>query len=270
MIGADAEVLRGVRELERPVDAVVVGERERVVAELGRARRELLRQRGAVEERVGGVRVQLDVRRGRRPVASAQLASAAERSTVVSSTPPRAGNASREANVIGSPMSGVEEPVVSRPGEGERFERENRAVTIRVDLPDLSVHEIEFDDTFEVPPHTHDDQVDGFYVLEGEVEFTVRRGDRRRGPGTLIVAPRGARHGFRGTGSGRRGCSTSTRRTPARRVDRARERARVAVVDARVSTSRPRGNRPSVLAYDASGSTHRRVPASSTRFKHAA
>ena len=39
-----AEVLRGVRELERPVDAVVVGERQRLVAELGRARRELLRQ----------------------------------------------------------------------------------------------------------------------------------------------------------------------------------------------------------------------------------
>ena len=60
---AHAEVLRRVRELERAVDAVVVGERERVVAELGRARRELLRQRCAVEERVGRVRVQLDVRR---------------------------------------------------------------------------------------------------------------------------------------------------------------------------------------------------------------
>ncbi len=37
----DAEVLRRVRELERAVDAVVVGERERLVAELGRPRREL-------------------------------------------------------------------------------------------------------------------------------------------------------------------------------------------------------------------------------------
>jgi quercetin dioxygenase-like cupin family protein len=103
-------------------------------------------------------------------------------------------------------MSGVEEPVepmLSRPGEGERFERENRAVTIRIDLPDLSVHEIEFDNTFEVPPHTHDDQVDGFYVLEGEVEFTAGEEIVVAGPGTLVVAPRGARHGFRGTGSGR-------------------------------------------------------------------
>ena len=57
------EVLGGVRELERAVDAVVVGEREGVVAELGGARGELLRQRGAVEERVRRVGVQLDVRR---------------------------------------------------------------------------------------------------------------------------------------------------------------------------------------------------------------
>jgi len=39
-------------ELERAVDAVVVGERERLVAELGRARGELLGQRRAVEERI--------------------------------------------------------------------------------------------------------------------------------------------------------------------------------------------------------------------------
>ena len=56
-----AERLRRVRELERAVDAVVVGERERLVSELRRARRELLRLRRAVEERVRRVRVELDV-----------------------------------------------------------------------------------------------------------------------------------------------------------------------------------------------------------------
>ena len=40
---ADADELGRVRELERPVDAVVVGERERLVAELRRAQRQLLR-----------------------------------------------------------------------------------------------------------------------------------------------------------------------------------------------------------------------------------
>ena len=53
VIGADADELRRVRELERAVDAVVVGERERLVAELGRPQRQLLRVRGAVEERIG-------------------------------------------------------------------------------------------------------------------------------------------------------------------------------------------------------------------------
>ena len=50
---ADADELRRVRELERAVDAVVVGERERLVAELRRPQRQLLGVRGAVEERIG-------------------------------------------------------------------------------------------------------------------------------------------------------------------------------------------------------------------------
>src|SRR3954447_25893014 len=103
-------------------------------------------------------------------------------------------------------MSDVEqtaEPVLSRPGEGEGRERDNRAGKRRVDLPDLSIHEIEFDDTFEVPPHTHDDQVDGFYVLSGDVEFVSGEKVVVGGPGTIVVAPRGARHGFRNAGSGR-------------------------------------------------------------------
>jgi hypothetical protein len=64
---ADAERLRRVRELERAVDAVVVGERERLVAELRRLNRELLRQRRPVEERVRRVGMQLDVRQNPPP-----------------------------------------------------------------------------------------------------------------------------------------------------------------------------------------------------------
>jgi hypothetical protein len=40
------------RELERAADAVVVGERERLVAEVRGPRGDLVGQRGAVEERV--------------------------------------------------------------------------------------------------------------------------------------------------------------------------------------------------------------------------
>ena len=48
----DAERLRRVRELERAADAVVVGERERLVAEVGGPRGELFGLRGTVEERI--------------------------------------------------------------------------------------------------------------------------------------------------------------------------------------------------------------------------
>lgn len=89
------------------------------------------------------------------------------------------------------------EPVVARAGAGERFERGNRVVTIRIDLPQLSLVEIEFDASFEVPPHTHDDHVDAFFVLEGAVELL--RGDETLmlRTGEFLAAPPGTRHAFR-------------------------------------------------------------------------
>ena len=93
--------------------------------------------------------------------------------------------------------------VVSGPGEGERYERENRVLTIRADLPGLSAIEIDFPPEFAVDPHTHDDHVDSFYVLEGVVEFTVDDRIVRAGPGTFVAAPPGTRHGFRNPGPGR-------------------------------------------------------------------
>jgi len=63
VIGRTPKSFAACRELERAVDAVVIGERERLIAELGRPRRELLGLRRPVEERVGGMCVQLDVQR---------------------------------------------------------------------------------------------------------------------------------------------------------------------------------------------------------------
>jgi quercetin dioxygenase-like cupin family protein len=93
--------------------------------------------------------------------------------------------------------------VVNGPDEGERFDRGNRVVTIKADLPLLSVNEIAFDPSFEVPPHRHDDHVDAFYVLEGTVDFTVEEEVVRAGPGTVVAAPPGTLHGFRNPGPGR-------------------------------------------------------------------
>ena len=97
-------------------------------------------------------------------------------------------------------MSGV---IVSTSGEGERFDRGNRVILLKAELEQLSVGEIEFDSTFSVPLHRHEDHVDAFYVLEGEVEFAVEDGVVTAGPGTLVVAPRGTLHGFGTRGPGR-------------------------------------------------------------------
>ena len=51
----------GLRELHRAAQPVVVGQRERAVAELGRGGGQLVGQRGAVEEGEGGVGVELGV-----------------------------------------------------------------------------------------------------------------------------------------------------------------------------------------------------------------
>jgi quercetin dioxygenase-like cupin family protein len=95
------------------------------------------------------------------------------------------------------------EPVVVRRGGGERFVRDDRVVTIRYELPQLSLVEIEFDSSFEVPPHVHDDHTDAFYVLDGEVEFTRGEDVLRARPGTFVAAPPELRHGFRNPGSAR-------------------------------------------------------------------
>jgi quercetin dioxygenase-like cupin family protein len=97
----------------------------------------------------------------------------------------------------------MRDAIVTPPGGGERFERENRVVTIVGDLPQLSAIAIEFDSSFEVPPHRHGDHVDAFYVLEGEVEFTVGEDVIRAGPATFVAAPPGTLHGFRAADGGR-------------------------------------------------------------------
>ena len=89
------------------------------------------------------------------------------------------------------------EPVLARAGDGERFDRGNRIVTIRFELPQLSLVEIEFESSFEVTPHVHDDHVDSFFVLDGLVEFVHGDETVQLGHGEFFAAPRGTRHGFR-------------------------------------------------------------------------
>jgi quercetin dioxygenase-like cupin family protein len=90
--------------------------------------------------------------------------------------------------------------IISRPGEGEYFERADGHRLIRVATEQISVIEIEFDESLVVDPHTHDDHTDSFLVLEGQVEFTAGDETVVLGPGGFISSPPGARHGFRRAG----------------------------------------------------------------------
>lgn len=90
-----------------------------------------------------------------------------------------------------------EDAIVSRPGGGERHERESGLIVVKGDLPQLSVLELTFEPGWEgVDPHRHGDHADAFFVLEGEVEFLLGEQKREAGPGTFVAAPPGARHGF--------------------------------------------------------------------------
>jgi quercetin dioxygenase-like cupin family protein len=91
----------------------------------------------------------------------------------------------------------ISEAIVTLPGDGERLERSNRTLTILGEHPLLSAIDIAFDDGFTVDPHSHDDEVDSFFVLDGAVEFLVAGEPVTAGPGTWVTAPPGAVHRFR-------------------------------------------------------------------------
>ena len=85
------------------------------------------------------------------------------------------------------------DPVALPPGEGEQLGNHR----VLAELPEYEAILLSYDTDFEgVDPHTHDDHVDAFFVLEGEVEFFVEGEWIRGGPGTFVAAPPGVEHGF--------------------------------------------------------------------------
>jgi quercetin dioxygenase-like cupin family protein len=93
------------------------------------------------------------------------------------------------------------EATVVLPGEGERLAVEKRVAYIKASLPELTLSVFELEPDFEGPePHQHDDHVDSFYVLEGDVEFVLVDEPVRAGPGTFFAAPPGIVHTFTNPG----------------------------------------------------------------------
>lgn len=84
------------------------------------------------------------------------------------------------------------------PGEGEQIPGPHRTLHVKAERSEYEVTEMDCGPEFgPVEPHVHDDHTDSFYVLEGEVEFTIGDNTLRAGPGTFVAVPSGVRHGFR-------------------------------------------------------------------------
>ena len=94
--------------------------------------------------------------------------------------------------------------VFLEPEEGERLESNTRIATIKIGREELALVEFELEPGFGGPdPHTHDDHVDSFYVLDGEPEFVVGHERLRLGAGSYVAAPIGVVHTFSNPGPDR-------------------------------------------------------------------
>jgi quercetin dioxygenase-like cupin family protein len=100
---------------------------------------------------------------------------------------------------------GPAEAIVAGPDGGEHLKRRLIENMIRAETTELSLFELTFfDDRWEgVDPHSHDDHVDSFFVLDGEVEFLLGDRTARVGAGTYFAAPPNVTHGFRPVGPAR-------------------------------------------------------------------
>jgi quercetin dioxygenase-like cupin family protein len=102
-------------------------------------------------------------------------------------------------SIAAEPGSGLPptDAVLFQTGQGERFESDTRIATIKVGRDEICVIELELEPTYEdPPPHTHDDHVDSFYVVEGEAEFQMGEETLLLGAGSFVAAPPDVVHAF--------------------------------------------------------------------------
>ena len=91
---------------------------------------------------------------------------------------------------------GAERAVIVRPGEGERV-RNVEFLARTADTPRFNFALITIPAHREGPgPHAHPGEDDGFYMLEGELVFTVDGEELVAGPGTFVLVPPDVEHSF--------------------------------------------------------------------------
>ena len=88
------------------------------------------------------------------------------------------------------------EAVVVTPGDGRRVGNVE-FLALSEDSPRFNLSVITMAPEREGPEiHTHEDEDDAFYVLEGEIVFVLGEDEVRAGPGTFVLVPPGVLHTF--------------------------------------------------------------------------
>ncbi len=99
----------------------------------------------------------------------------------------------------------MQDGILSGPGEGEllRNASGSRVSIVKAALPHLAVFEFTIEGPFDGPePHTHADETDSFYILEGELDVYIDGTWTRATPGSFMAAAPGVEHGFTKRDSG--------------------------------------------------------------------
>jgi len=98
--------------------------------------------------------------------------------------------------------------LVSFPGEGERLSVLGDQQTVKLDGAQtggaFTLIEQKNAPGVAVPPHFHTQEEEIFYVVEGEMEFTLADKKIRAAAGTTVFLPRGITHSFKTMESGAR------------------------------------------------------------------
>jgi mannose-6-phosphate isomerase-like protein (cupin superfamily) len=93
-----------------------------------------------------------------------------------------------------------ERAVIIPPGQGHRVGNvEFLARTI--DTPRFNFSIIEIAPGRVLEAHVHEEEDDAFYILEGEMVFTVEDRDVSAPPGTFVLVPPGIEHAFHNKGA---------------------------------------------------------------------
>jgi mannose-6-phosphate isomerase-like protein (cupin superfamily) len=94
----------------------------------------------------------------------------------------------------GRPLSDV---VITLSDGGEEFVREDRVNVIKGELTEISAFRLSVEPAWPgIGTHGHEDQVDTFFVIEGEAGLVVGDGVVRAPAGSFYAAPPGGRHGI--------------------------------------------------------------------------